>query len=151
MDSYKRRTQKRVDRFNEVINKLLEKGNLYNIEPLVLTNTDRSLIPYYMSVSALHLLTSDFEGSPNSVKECLACNTPVVTCPVGNVEDLIGDVEGCFISKSFNSIELSELVEKCLQNKEFTSREKLLSKKLDINSVALNLKEIYKKIIYNGK
>lgn len=93
MDSYKRRTQKRVDRFDEVINILQKNGNPYNIEPLVLTNTDRSLIPSYMSVSSLHLLTSDFEGSPNSVKECLACNTPIVSCPVGNVDDLIGDVE----------------------------------------------------------
>ena len=151
MDSYKRRTQKRVDRFKEVINILLEKGNVYNLEPLVLTNTDRSLIPYYMSVSALHLLTSDFEGSPNSVKECLACNTPIVTCPVGNVEDLIGDVDGCFISKSFDANELAELVEKCLQNKEFTGRDKLLSKNLDINSVAVNLKEIYKTIMNHGK
>ena len=151
MDSYKRRTQKRVDRFNEVISILLKNGNPYNIEPLVLTNTDRSLIPYYMSISALHLLTSDFEGSPNSVKECLACNTPVVSCPVGNVVDLIGDVEGCYVSESFNPQELAELVLKCLGNENISGRDKLLSKKLDIKSVALKLKAIYKSTIENGK
>ena len=151
MDSYKRRAQKRVDRFNEVINILLKDGNPHNIEPLILTNTDRSFIPLYMSISALHLLTSDFEGSPNSVKECLACNTPVVSCPVGNVDDLIGDVEGCYVSESFKPTELAELVLKCLEKKSFMGREKLLSKKLDINSVALNLRAIYKSMIENGK
>ena len=151
MDSYKRRTQKRVDRFDEVINILLKNGNPHNIQPLVLTNTDRSLIPSYMSVSSLHLLTSDFEGSPNSVKECLACNIPVVTCPVGNVHDLIGDVNGCYISKTFEPKELAILVLKCLEKVSFNGRDKLLSKKLDINSVALNLEMIYKSMIENGK
>ncbi|MDG1974845.1 MAG: glycosyltransferase family 4 protein [Flavobacteriaceae bacterium] len=147
MDSYKRRTQKRVDRFDEVINILQKNGNPYNIEPLVLTNTDRSLIPSYMSVSSLHLLTSDFEGSPNSVKECLACNTPIVSCPVGNVDDLIGDVAGCYVSESFEPEELARLVLKCLEKESFNGRDKLLSKKLDINSVALNLEAIYKSMI----
>ena len=151
MDSYKRRKQKRVDRFNEVIKILCKNGNPHNIEPLVLTNTDRSLIPAYMSVSSLHLLTSDFEGSPNSVKECLACNIPVVSCPVGNVDDLISDVEGCYISKSYEPKELARLVLKCLERESFNGRDKLLLKKLDINSVALNLEAIYKSMIENGK
>lgn len=151
MDSYKRRTQKRVDRFNEVISILLKNGNPHNIEPLILTNTDRFFIPSYMSISALHLLTSDFEGSPNSVKECLACNTPIVSCPVGNVADLIGDVDGCYVSESFEPSELAELVVKCLDDNSFMGRDKLLTKKLDINSVALKLKSIYKSILENGK
>ncbi|MDC3105177.1 glycosyltransferase [bacterium] len=151
MDSYMRRKQKRVDRFNEVIKILCKNGNPYNIEPLILTNTKRSLVPLYMSLSSLHLLTSDFEGSPNSIKECLACNTPVVTCPVGNVKDLIEDVEGCFISKSYEAEELARLVLKCLQRDSFNGRDKLLSKKLDINSIALKLLGIYKKIIINEK
>jgi len=150
MDSYKRRTQKRIDRFNEVISILLANDNPYNIEPLVLTNTDRSLIPYYMSVSALHLLTSDFEGSPNSVKECMACNTPVVSTPVGNVQDLIGDVDGCYISQTFGSEELADLVIKSLTNKHFVGRQKLLEKKLDSKSVASNLFNIYKSIYYGN-
>ncbi len=147
MDSYKRRFQKRLDRFRNTIEILTKNGNPYNIEPLILTNTNRSLIPFYMNSSKLHLLTSDFEGSPNSVKECLSCNIPVVSCPVGNINDLIGDIKGCYISKSFDSEELANLVIKCLSVKSFRGRKKLLSKKLDMNSVALKLKEIYKSIL----
>lgn len=147
MDSYKRRKQKRMDRFLETVKILKADGNPYNVEELILTNTDRSQIPYYMSASSLHIISSDFEGSPNSVKECLACNTPVVSCPVGNVDDLIGDVSGCFISSSFEPSELSELVKLCLDKDNFNGRDKILAKSLDIKSVAVNLKNIYKHII----
>lgn len=149
MDSFKRRSQKRIDRFNAVIDILRKDGNPYNIEPLVLTNTERNLIPYYISVSTLHLLTSDFEGSPNSVKECLACNTPVVSTPVGNVQELIGDVVGCFVSKSFDTNELADLVINSLDISNFQGRGKIIAKKLDINTVAIELINIYKNT--NGK
>jgi glycosyltransferase involved in cell wall biosynthesis len=147
MDSYDRRRQKRVDRFSQIVKALQENGNPNRIEPLILTNTKRQLIPYYMNASALHLLTSDFEGSPNSVKECLACNTKVVTTPVGNVEDLIGDVKGCFISKTFDTLELVELVNKSLLINDFESRNKIFEKKLDIASIATKLESVYFKVL----
>ena len=31
-------------------------------------NTKRSDVPYYFNARSVHLATSDFEGSPNSVK-----------------------------------------------------------------------------------
>ena len=103
-------------------------------------------MPYYLSASSLHIITSDFEGSPNSIKECMACNTPVVSTPVGNVGDLIGNIKGCYISQSFDCKELAELAIKSLNHKNFSSREKLLDKKLDIKSVAEKLLNIYKSI-----
>jgi hypothetical protein len=40
----------------------------------------------------------------------MACNTSVVSTSVVNVKDLIGDVEGYFISESFECKDLAELV-----------------------------------------
>jgi teichuronic acid biosynthesis glycosyltransferase TuaC len=146
MDSYKKRAQKRVDRFDKVIGILLKTDNPHGIVPIKLTNTHRSLIPYYLSASSVHLITSDFEGSPNSVKECMACNTPVVSTPVGNVQDLIGDVDGCYISNAFDCEELAGLVIKALTHKHFVGRQKLMDKKLDMKSVAGKLSIIYKSL-----
>jgi teichuronic acid biosynthesis glycosyltransferase TuaC len=41
------------------------------------------------------ILTSMQEGSPNSVKEALACNLPVVSVPVGDVSTRLKGVAGC--------------------------------------------------------
>ena len=41
------------------------------------------------------LMTSDWEGSPVTVKEALACETPVVSVAVGDVGDVIEGLPGC--------------------------------------------------------
>jgi glycosyltransferase involved in cell wall biosynthesis len=43
------------------------------------------------------VLTSMQEGSPNSVKEALACNLPVVAVRVGDVASRIDGIEGCVL------------------------------------------------------
>lgn len=52
-------------------------------------------IPLYMSACDALVFTSMQEGSPNVVKEALACNLPVVSVPVGDVESRLKGVEGC--------------------------------------------------------
>ncbi len=147
LDSYKRRKQKRIDRFKEVVKYLQHTDKKLNIEPLILTNTKRSLIPFYMNISSVHVITSDFEGSPNSVKECLACNVKVVSTPVGNVNDMLGGLKGCYVSNSFSIKELAGLVIKSIAIDNFNGRKKLLEMKLDIDSVAHKLHLIYKSLI----
>jgi glycosyltransferase involved in cell wall biosynthesis len=55
-------------------------------------------IPYIINCSNLLVLTSIFEGSPTVIKEALACNVPVVSTNCGDVEEVIRDLENCFIS-----------------------------------------------------
>lgn len=43
-------------------------------------------------------MTSRTEGSPQFIKEAMACNCPIVTTDVGDVRDIINNTEGCFIS-----------------------------------------------------
>lgn len=147
MDSYNRRPFKRIDRFYEIMEILKGKYGHSNLEPLILTNTDRSLVPFYICAVDLHLLTSDFEGSPNSVKECIACNTPVVSTPVGNVKELLAGLEGCYVAPSFNPPELAELVNESLNKSSYLFRESIFEKELDIHSVARKLYKVYENLI----
>jgi teichuronic acid biosynthesis glycosyltransferase TuaC len=48
-----------------------------------------------MNAADALILTSMQEGSPNSVKEALACDLPVVAVPVGDVASRLHGIEGC--------------------------------------------------------
>ena len=119
------RQQKRHDRFQKVLQILQDKYKFFDIEEIMLVNTERSIVPYYFNAANIHLLTSDFEGSPNSVKEAMACNVPVVSTNVGNVSELLKGVNGSYVSNSTDPEELAELAYKALTFKgEINSREK---------------------------
>ena len=52
-------------------------------------------VPVYMNACDAMIFTSMQEGSPNVVKEALACDLPVVSVKVGDVAERLRDVEGC--------------------------------------------------------
>ena len=148
-DSNKKvRAIKRVDRFNAVIDLLKEQYHYEDIDSIILRNTAREQIPIYMNACELYLLTSDIEGSPNSVKECLCCNTPVVSTPVGNVWEMMHDIPGTYVAESFEVDELARLCDKVLRNSDsFNGRTLFLAKGYGIYKVAEKLKGIYEIII----
>ena len=142
------RPEKRYDIFSNTIIILKEQYSDFNIEELTIVNVPRHLVPYYFNAASLHLLTSDFEGSPNSVKESLACNTPVVSRNVGNVSDLLSGLNKSLISNDSNPHVLADLVIKSLKNTApEDSRSTLIKKKLDMRSIATELGNIYETLI----
>lgn len=142
------RKQKRYDIFTKTLEILKNKYGYKNIEEVKLINCDRSEIPNYFNAVDLHLLTSDFEGSPNSVKESMACNTPVVSTNVGNVFELLKPVNNSFVSKENSAEELASLVNKVLKNNRKSNGSKvILDLGLNMQAVGIKLKNIYVKLI----
>jgi teichuronic acid biosynthesis glycosyltransferase TuaC len=74
-----------VDRLNERVSARL----------VVAWQIQHSQIPVYMNACDSLVFTSMQEGSPNVVKEALACNLPVVSVQVGDVAERLKGVEGC--------------------------------------------------------
>jgi len=56
-------------------------------------------VPLWLNASDALLLTSLHEGSPNIVKEALACGLPVVSVDVGDVAERIEGIEGCHLAQ----------------------------------------------------
>ena len=54
-------------------------------------------VPRFMNACDVLLLVSDGEGSPMVVKEAMACNLPVVAVPAGDVAEVIGGTDGCYL------------------------------------------------------
>lgn len=95
------------------------------------------------------LLTSITEGSPNIIKEALACNRPVVSNDVGDIRDLIGPVRGCFIANS----DPADIAGKILKALEFENsengRQRIIDLGLEINETAGKIVRVYEDVL-NG-
>jgi glycosyltransferase involved in cell wall biosynthesis len=100
-------------------------------------------IPVYMSASDALLFTSIQEGSPNVVKEALACNLPVVSVPVGDVAERIQGVAGCELCTDTRPEAIAAALERVLmRNKRVQGREAVFS--LDEKLLTKRVIDVYR-------
>jgi teichuronic acid biosynthesis glycosyltransferase TuaC len=134
----------------ELSRQAIHKINGYNIEFHVLSGKKFEELPYYYNVADLVLLTSFSEGSSNVIKEAMACNCPIVSTDVGDVRELIGNTEGCYIC-SFDSNDVAEKIKMALgftRTKGRTNgRQRIIELGLDSETVAKKIIEVYQKVL----
>lgn len=90
-----RRPRKNFGAVKEAVELL--KHRIGEVEILTVNKEPNNRIPLYMNAADALVLPSFWEGSPNAVKEALACNTRVVATDVGDVRELLQHLEGCAI------------------------------------------------------
>jgi glycosyltransferase involved in cell wall biosynthesis len=68
-----------------------------DVQILAVFGKENEEMPWYYNAADVMVLCSESEGSPTSIKEALACNIPVVSTDVGDVREIIGEIDGCEI------------------------------------------------------
>lgn len=99
---------------------------------------------YYNACDVL-LFTSHSEGSPNVIKEALACNTPIVTVPVGDTRNLLCGVKNSYLCH-YDVNELSNGVKEILANTNRSNGRECIGH-LEIMEVAKKIDAIYASIV----
>ena len=124
------------------------------IETHILKNIPHKDIPKYLCASDAVVLTSRWEGSPNIIKEAMACNCPVVATDVGDVAWLFGDEPGHFLTR----FEPADVAEKIRESLDFAERhgrtrgrERIRKLGLDSETIALKLMDVYSDVLEKSK
>jgi len=72
-------------------------------------------MPFYMNACDALIFTSRQEGSPNAVKEALACDLPVVAVPVADVPMRLWGIPGCEVCANEAPETIAAALERTLQ------------------------------------
>jgi glycosyltransferase involved in cell wall biosynthesis len=109
--------------------------------PLKQVPLDR--VPVYMNACEAMLMTSFVEGSPNVVKEAMACNLPVISVAVGDTAEQLAGVDGCALVPRDAAAIADALVSTLTSGRPVNGRAVLIERGLDSMSVARRLMTIY--------
>jgi teichuronic acid biosynthesis glycosyltransferase TuaC len=122
--------------------KLLPENAINLIE---LKGYNRNEVNYLLNACNLFLLTSKSEGSPQVIKEAMACNCPIVATDVGDIKEIISGTEGCYIT-SFNPEDIAHKIRLAI---DFAGRTKGREnvKRFDNNLIAEKIYSIYKEVV----
>lgn len=127
------------DRATAAIAQPMKLVSLWNVAP--------QDVPLYMNACDAMFMTSFVEGSPNVVKEAMACNLPVVAVSVGDVAELLAGIEGYAVCPRETDALATALVETLESNRTVEGREALQRRGLDLDTVASRLVKIYSSVV----
>lgn len=129
------------------VERLKDRG--IEVELVVANGLPQATVVQYINASNVLILPSLSEGSPNIVKETMACNVPVVATNVGDVVDVIGKTKGCAVCP-FDADALANALAEAIEHTEPTTGRADIQH-LDLHLVAQRVIGVYRQVIGQGK
>ena len=106
----------------------------------------RSQVATLLQAVDAFLMTSFTEGSPQVIKESLACGCPIVSVDVGDVAERISGITGCYVVVS-GAGPIADAIKKALAFPERTDgRNAILRDGLTNDQIARRIVDVYKSI-----
>lgn len=139
------RKVKRIDLAKRAVERLKSLG--HDAELLVVSDVVHQEMPWYYSAADAMILCSDSEGSPNSVKEALACNLPVVCADVGAVREIMNGIPGTKICKQDVEALAKGLDEILRQEPSFVFESRSAMRRYDQRRIAESIIEVYDSVL----
>lgn len=116
-----------------------------------LENYSREEVNLLLNACDVALLTSFSEGSPNFIKEALACNRPVVSTDVGDVKELTEPVKGCFIAEA-DPVDIADKIKLAMEYPQTKNgRQRVIELGLELNETAGKIIQLYGRVLQSGK
>lgn len=135
---------------NHVKNAPLAKAAMERVpdsELLELKGYSRPQVAALLQAVDIFLMTSITEGSPQVIKEAMACGCPIVSVDVGDVRERIEGIDGCFISDR-DPDSIADCIQKALVFNERTSgRSAIIDAGLTNDTIAARIISIYKNVL----
>ena len=116
-----------------------------DVELVLVSKKPLDIVPKYMNACDVLVLTSDSETGPMVVKEAMACNLPIVSVPVGDVPEVIGDTDGCYLCTQ-DPQDVADKLEVALNyGKRTNGRENIAH--MEIGSISRRIITVYQELI----
>ncbi len=122
-------------------------SNIKNVSLITIGKIPHNQIPIYINASDLMILTSISEGSPNVIKEAMACNCPIVSTDVGDVKWLLDGLDGCYIVNADPQSISGKIILSLEKNKKTEGRKRLIELGLDSETVAKKIIGVYESVL----
>lgn len=130
-----------------LLKQAIELLNNDNIVVIEMKGLDRKTIIEYMCACDIFALPSKNEGSPQALKEAMACNCPIIATDIADIKYLLDDIEGHYICE-FDPKDLADKLKLAIAfGKRTEGRKRIIELGLDNKQVAQKLIDIYKSCI----
>lgn len=121
---------------------------LPDAELKVISNVEPTRMVLHYRAADVLICASRSEGSPNVVKEALACNLPIVSTPVGDVPERLAGVHPSTVVTGGAGTIGEALVKILLERKRSNGREHVAS--LSLENIAERVLDVYRTVLCDG-